>query len=349
MKALLLINLGTPNSPKPSDVKKYLDEFLMDPLVIDIPWIARVLLVKGIILNTRPKKSAEAYEKVWTERGSPLLWHSQDLVTRVQECLYPKMNVFLAMRYGQPSMESVISKIKEANPEELIVLPLYPQYSLAATQSSIDELEKQLTQLKWRPKNMHVVRDFYDEGSFIGSFAERIAEEQKSFKPDHLLFSYHGVPERHCRKTDPSGSHCFSSPNCCDVITEANRNCYRAQCVATTRAICTALNLKASEYSLAFQSRLGRTPWIRPFTDEILPTLPPKGIKRVLVACPSFVADCLETLEEISIRAREDFIAAGGEELKLVASLNSTKSWAESVAEIATIASQGLNSATIKG
>ena len=340
MKALLLLNLGTPQAPFKKEVKSYLAEFLMDPLVIDIPWLARFLLIYGIILNTRPGKSSAAYRKIWSEtRGSPLLYHSQDLREKVQALLYPQYHVELAMRYGEPSVRSALQKIKELKCDEIIVLPLYPQYSLAASASSIEKCREEAAKLGIS----HLLRErasFYADEGFISSFVERVRETQtRAGGPsgwDHILFSYHGIPERHVKKTDPSGGqHCLASPGCCDTISDKNARCYRAQCYATTRSLAQALRLQPQRHSVSFQSRLGRTPWIQPFTDLVLEELARKGVRRLIVACPAFVADCLETLEEIEIRAREDFKKFGGEELWLVHSLNSSDTWAQAVVELA--------------
>lgn len=334
MKGILLLNLGTPDSPSPQDVKKYLAEFLMDPWVIDIPYPARLALVYGIILNTRPKKSAEAYQKVWGDRGSPLLFHSLDLASRVQDRLYPQRKVALAMRYGNPSIASALKKLQESEVDDLLVIPLYPQYSLAATQSSIEKVKKELKKLKWQPDKLAFVESFYEDAGFIQSFRQRFAVEKKSFNADYVLFSYHGLPERHCKKTDDTGRYCLRSETCCNAIVEANKNCYRAQCFATTRELVATLGLGPSEYSVSFQSRLGRSTWIKPYTDFVLKELAAKGVKRLLVTCPSFVADCLETVEEIAIRAREDFKAAGGEDLRLVPSLNAETAWVDAVVSL---------------
>ncbi len=330
-QALLLINLGTPDDTSPMSVRRYLDEFLMDPWVIDIPYLARLFLVKGIILNTRPKKSAHAYEKIWTDRGSPLLFHTQDLTKKVQR-LIPQ-RVEFAMRYGSPSIASVLQKLSEEGVEELRVLPLYPQYSLAANESSIQKVKSEAKNYAFTKINF--IEDFFSQSDFIQAW-EAVARPQIAETDfDHYLFSFHGIPERHVKKTDPSGKHCLASKSCCDAVTEVNRKCYRAQCFATARAMALALKIPEYRFSISFQSRLGRTPWIQPYTDFELPRLLANGKKRVAVFCPAFVADCLETLEEIGIRAQEDFIKGGGESLKLITSLNSHDEWARAIPKIA--------------
>jgi ferrochelatase len=329
---VLVSNLGTPDGPEAGPVRKYLGQFLMDPYVIDISAIARFLLVHGIILRFRPAKSAEAYQKIWTERGSPLLFHSQDLTTKLTHSLgTADYRVALGMRYGNPSIESAFNALV-SDPEvgTVLFLPLYPQYSYAATLSSEVEFERVLKKSGWfqASKKAGILKPFYNDSGFIDAFAERVTETVKNFAPDHTLFSYHGVPERQIRRLDPTKSHCLVQGKCCETPSPVHSVCYRAQSVQTTSLLARKLNLKQDDYSLSFQSRLGRTPWIRPYTDELLDELPKKGIKRLAVVCPAFVADCLETLEEISMRAKEQFQEAGGEDLILIPSLNSEDSWA---------------------
>jgi len=330
---VLLLNLGTPESPQASDVRKYLHEFLMDPFVIDIPWIARALLVHGIILRNRPEKSAEAYRKIWTERGSPLLFHTLDLGKKVASLLGDEYKVEAIMRYGNPGVRSGLEKLQEAACERVIVFPLYPQYSLAATASSIEKVRKETSCLGMNVE-FNFISPFYNDSAFIRCFAENIKMALNEKGVDYCLFSFHGLPERQIRKTDKTGRHCFSSSNCCSQIGEANQNCYRAQSFATAKLIALSLGLKPEQYGVSFQSRLGRTPWIKPYTDFVIPELAQRGVRRLAVISPSFVADCLETLEEIEIRTAHDFKAHGGEELTLVPSLNSTDQWAETVAQI---------------
>jgi len=329
---VLLINLGTPNSPEVPDVRRYLKQFLMDPFVIDIPAAARWALVNLIILPRRPKASGEAYRKIWTDRGSPLLFHTLDLAEKVR-ALLPECRVEPCMRYGHPSIESAVRQLVAHGVDRIVALPLYPQYSLAATESSRVELQRVVAEAGFRGE-VRVVGDFFDEVTFIRAFADRIRRSLAEFKSDHLLMSFHGIPERHVRKTDPTGAHCLASESCCDRIVEANRLCYRAQCFATARAIARELGMGPSDYTVSFQSRLGRTPWIKPYTDLLYGPLAKRGIKRLAVACPAFVADCLETLEEVQIRGREQFIEEGGEDLRLIPSLNSDPLWAESVSRL---------------
>jgi ferrochelatase len=331
---LLLINLGTPDEATTPAVRRYLAEFLADPRVLDINPVGRWLLLHGIILRTRPAKSAEAYEKIWDERGSPLLYHSRDLAAAVQERLGPTWRVALGMRYGNPSIASAYRELRDAGIDRIVALPLYPQYASSSTGSSLERL----FELAKREENvppLEVAPAFYDDPGFITAFEQVGRPVLDELRADHVLFSFHGLPERHMRKGDPTGRHCLASPTCCDAIVAANRNCYRAQSYATARALAAALGLQAPAWSVSFQSRLGRTPWIRPYTDVVLDELAAKGVKRLAVFCPAFVADCLETLEEIGMRAREQFRAAGGEELVLVPSLNSTPAWADAVVALA--------------
>jgi len=330
---VLLVNLGTPDSTAVSDVRRYLREFLSDPRVIDINPIARWLLLNLIILPFRPRQSAEAYRTIWTERGSPLLFHGQDLVKMVDERLGRGHHVSLAMRYGSPSIPDVIDKMLADGVERIVVVPLFPQYSSAATGSALDRVY-QVAGEAWNVPSIDAVPAFYDHAAFIDAFASVARPHLESFRSDFVLFSYHGVPERHVQKSDRTGQHCLRKDDCCASIGPVNRYCYRAQCFATTRALVSALQLSEDGYQTSFQSRLGKTPWIQPYTDELLPELVERGVRRLAVMCPAFVADCLETIEEIGIRAKEDWVAAGGEDLLLVPSLNSEPAWADAVVSL---------------
>jgi len=333
-KGLLLINLGTPDQPEPKQVKAYLKEFLMDPYVVDIPYLLRWLLVNAVILQTRPKKSSEAYKKVWTTRGSPLLHHHLDLSSKVKKLLEKETHVIPAMRYGNPSIEKALHEFAHEGITELTIFPLYPQYSLAATETSLQHALK-LSQKILPGAKIKMIRDFFDSPDFLNAFAETAREDLAKFNADYVLFSFHGLPERHVKKTDLSQAHCLMKEGCCDQITEVNRNCYRAQSFHTAHELAKRLGLPKEKYAVSFQSRLGRTPWIKPYTDELYESLPKKGYKKIAVLCPAFVADCLETLEEIAIRGREDFVKFGGEDLKLIPSLNSSDQWAAAVVALA--------------
>lgn len=324
-KGLLLINLGTPDSTNISDIKRYLREFLSDKRVIDIPAVARYLLVYGLIVPFRSKNTAHAYESIWTRCGSPLKVYSQELVSDIQNLLGDKYQVVLGMRYGAPSLEKALDKLSAC--QEITVLPLYPQYSSAATGSSIEEVMRILYQKAVIP-SLHIIRDFYEHPAYIASQSEVIGKHLS--KQCHLLFSYHGIPERHIIQ---GGCKPVCSKDC-SFVTPKNQACYRAQCYETSRLLAEKLSLCPQQYSTAFQSRLGKTPWIKPYTDEILSELIGKGIENLAVACPSFTVDCLETLEEIGIRLKEQWIYLGGKEFILIPCLNTNKSWVKAVIEM---------------
>jgi len=322
-QGLLLINLGTPDAPDVASVRRYLHEFLTDKRVIDLPAPLRYLLVYAFILPFRPRSSAHAYQEVWTDEGSPLMVHSLALLAKVQQRLAATHQVALGMRYGQPSIASALQQLSAC--DELTVLPLYPQYSSAATGSSIEKVLTLLAEKNTLP-SLHIIRDFYQHPGFIAAQAALI----KPYLADHdyLLFSYHGIPERHLERNG-------CKPVCAALCPPDQSSCYRSQCQATTRALAGALSLDEDRYSSAFQSRLGKTPWIQPYTDVELPKLAQKGIRRLAIACPSFVADCLETLEEIGIRAKAQWLQLGGEELTLIPCVNDQDLWVDAVVDIA--------------
>lgn len=329
---ILLINLGTPDSYEPEAVGKYLREFLMDPWVIDIPSPLRWILVNLLIVPRRKYDSAKLYRKVWMAEGSPLLHHSLELTRRLCKELsdYP---VSFGMRYGQPSIESALSELRAAGASQIFAIPLYPQYSLAATESSVrftQSLAEKLcpeVELKFMPA-------FYGEDEYLDATAKVTAAALGQINYDLLLFSFHGLPERQVKKTDKSGRHCLMVENCCDQISDVNRDCYRAQSYATARELVRRLGVPSEKYRVGFQSRLKGAPWIQPFSDEFYRNLPKTGIKRLAVACPSFVADCLETLEEVQMRGNEEFRAHGGESLHLIPSLNAEPVWVSNLAKM---------------
>jgi protoporphyrin/coproporphyrin ferrochelatase len=335
VNGLLLVNLGTPDAPESRAVRRYLRQFLSDPRVIDMNAFGRWLLLEFAILPFRPRKSAAAYRAIWTERGSPLLVNSLELAAAVRARLGDGWKVAVGMRYGAPSIASALEELRAS--ERIVALPLYPQNASSSTGSSVDEVTRVAEALELPPPVF--VPPFWNDDGFVAAFAG--VGEAAARAADHVLFSFHGVPERHVRAADPSGAWCLQSATCCDAIGDANRDCYRAQCYATARAIAARLGLAADAWSVAFQSRLGRTPWIRPYTDVVLPELAQRGIKRVAVFCPAFVADCLETLEEIGLRGRESFVAAAraaghtDADLALVPSLNADPRWADAVAALA--------------
>ncbi|MCG8591982.1 MAG: ferrochelatase [Proteobacteria bacterium] len=330
---VLLVNLGTPDAPTPRAVRRYLREFLSDPRVIDIPALPRWLLVNGAILPFRPRASARAYRAVWTDAGSPLLVHSQALADGVAAVLGAGFRVELAMRYGQPSIPGALARLESEGIGRLVVVPLFPQYSSAATGSAVARVFEVLAGAEVVPP-VAVAGPFYDDPVFIEAAAEVARPALADFRPDHVLMSFHGLPERQIRKADPSGRHCLASDTCCAEVSGRNAGCYRAHCFATARALASALEVPDERTSVAFQSRLGRTPWIQPFTDERLPELAAAGVKRLAILCPAFVADCLETVEEIGIRARDQWSALGGDALLQVPCPNAHPTWIRAVADL---------------
>jgi ferrochelatase len=326
-QAILLVNLGSPASPSPADVREYLDEFLMDPDVLDIPTFVRTLLVRGLILNTRPAKSAEAYAKIWTAAGSPLVVISE----RSRAALETRAGVpvGLAMRYGEPSIARGLEELtaRAGEIDELLVVPLYPHYAMASTRTVEVAVEAALrgTNLRFR-----FLAPCYDDPGYLDALAARVRDDMPA-DSQFLLFSYHGIPQRHVRKMDPTGSHCLRSGACCTTPSPAWATCYRHQVIATMEGVARRLGLGKDSYGFAFQSRLGGG-WLEPFTDKELLALPGRGITRLTVVCPSFVADCLETLEEIDMRGRESFLGAGGEAFTFVRCLNDDPAWIEALA-----------------
>lgn len=330
---VLLVNVGTPEAPESGPVRRYLRQFLRDPRVLDINPIGRWLLLNLVILPFRPRRSAEAYRKIWTKEGSPLLVHGNAMAERLATVLGDRYHVVLAMRYGAPSIESGLQEFKDEGIDEVVIFPLYPQYAASSTGTTLEHVFR-LAGKMWNVPSLYVVPPFYDDEGTIAACAEIASDYILQPPPDHVLFSFHGLPERHMLKSDETGEHCLKEDGCCHEMCEANRNCYRAQCYATAKSIAMALNLADGEWSVSFQSRLGATPWIQPYTDEVIPELASEGNRTLTVACPSFVADCLETLEEIGIRAAEDFKAVGGESLSLVPALNAHPSWIRAAAAL---------------
>lgn len=327
------MNLGSPVAPTTKAVRRYLREFLSDPYVIDINPVARWLLVHLIIAPFRAPKSAKAYRQIWRSEGSPLLFYSHGLTAGVTEQLGEGFQVELAMRYGQPSIELGWRRLCEKSVDEIRVLPLYPQYALSSTETVVQEVKR--VAVRSRSKIPYrILHEFFDNPGFIESLAAHGRPVLEKQNPQHVLFSFHGLPERHIRKTDPSGLHCLEITDCCSRDVEANQKCYRRQCFRTAELIAEKLQLTPSHYSVSFQSRLGRTPWIKPYTDHVLADLPRKGIKRVTMFSPSFVADCLETLEELDIRGRATFLAAGGESFERVACPNLHPRWIDAVCDM---------------
>ncbi|UCE60768.1 MAG: ferrochelatase [Phycisphaerales bacterium] len=331
---VLLVNLGTPDSPTTADVRRYLKEFLLDSRVIDIPTFQRNLLVRGIILPFRPKASAEAYRKIWTKRGSPLLYHTQDLAAKLSLSIGDGVPIEIGMRYGNPSIRSGLLRLLERDINRIVVFPLFPQYSSASWGSAVARVYRVASTLGNVPA-VQVVPPYYDHAAYISACATIAEATLDDFAADRVMMSFHGLPERQLRKSDDTrDGYCLTQSDCCGRIVPENRNCYRAQSFATARALAERLGLSEDRYEVTFQSRLGRTPWIRPYTDERARALAESGVKRLAVLSPSFAVDCLETIEEIGIRAAEDFVKHGGEELRLVPSLNSEDVWVSAVARI---------------
>ncbi|MEO7524144.1 MAG: ferrochelatase [Ferruginibacter sp.] len=323
-RGILLMNLGSPDSTATSDVKKYLNQFLMDERVIDIPYIARLLLIKGIIVPTRAPKSAEAYKTIWTDRGSPLV----DLTRQLQHALQQlvEMPVEIAMRYGNPTAKDGFDNLMKRAPglEEVIAVPLYPHYAMSSYETAVEHAKEVHSSNKYS-FILEFVKPYYNNDGYINALAERMRPYlNKDY--DHILFSYHGVPQRHIRKSDITGSHCLKTNNCCDMASPAHEYCYRHQCFTTTKLVTEKLGIPQNRYSVSFQSRLGKG-WLEPFTDIRLEAMPKEGIKKLLIICPAFVSDCLETLEEIAIRGKETFMEAGGLEYEMIPCLNVEPLW----------------------
>lgn len=330
---VLLVQLGTPDSTAVSDVRSYLREFLSDPRVLDIPAPARALLLNAVILPFRPRRSAEQYQKIWTDEGSPLTIHTEALASQVQEALGDDYRVVYGMRYRNPALEEVVARLAAAGCDRIVVLPLFPQYASASTGSSLEEALRVIGG-RWNVPDVVTIGDFYAEPGFVRAVADTARPHLGGFAPDHVLFSYHGLPEKQVKKSDPTGGWCLQRLDCCDRMGTANRFCYRAQCFATTRAVASELGLQPGTYTTTFQSRLAGQKWIEPYTDVEVSDLYEAGVRRLAVLTPSFTADCLETLEEIGIRLREQWISLGGEELALVPCVNAEPAWVAAVADM---------------
>lgn len=325
------MNLGSPDSTEVKDVRRYLNEFLMDEKVIDKPYLLRLLLVRGIISPLRAPKSAAAYKSVWTENGSPLVVLTKQLQTALQNSV--KEPVTIAMRYGNPSPDVAFEELLAKTPdlEEVLLVPLYPHYAMSSYETAV-EYAKKIHKEKGYAFKLSVVEPFYNNADYLTSFASSI-EPYLAQDFDHILFSFHGIPERHIKKSDITGKHCLQVENCCSVDSPAHQKCYRHQCLTTMHLAAAALNLPPSKYSVSFQSRLGRDPWLKPFTDFRLKEMPNEGIKKLLVVCPAFVSDCLETLEEIAMEGEEIFLHAGGESFTMIPCMNLNPVWVETLAK----------------
>lgn len=324
------MNLGSPDSTEVKDVRRYLNEFLMDERVIDLPYLLRLLLVKGIITRFRAPKSAEAYSTIWTKEGSPLVELTKQLKTALQQQV--DIPVEMAMRYGNPTVQSAFEALLKKNPdiEEVIAVPLYPHYAMSSYETAVESAKEAHQKNRYSFK-LSFIKPYYDEEHYIEAMSENIKPYLQQ-EYDHVLFSYHGLPERHLKKSDTTGSHCLKVDDCCNVASPAHSTCYRHQSFVTTRLVAEKLGLPKEKYSLSFQSRLAGDTWLRPYTDFRLRDMPAEGIKKLLILCPAFVSDCLETLEEIAIRGKEIFLEAGGESYQMIPCMNVHPLWVQALA-----------------
>lgn len=329
MKGVLLVNLGSPDSPTAKDVKPYLDEFLMDGRVIDVPLLFRNLLVRGIILRTRPKKSAQAYAKIWWEEGSPLVVISERFTEKVRKKV--NMPVALGMRYGSITIKKALQELQDQQVTEVLLVPLYPHYAMSSYETVVVKT-MQVQQESFPQMKLATLPAFYKNSEYIKVLAESIASELKDFEYDHVLFSYHGIPERHIRKSDPTKFHCKIDGSCCSINSVAHNTCYRHQVYATTEMVKNYLNLPKEKLSSSFQSRLAGDPWLKPYTDYEFVRLAKEGKKRLAVVTAAFVSDCLETLEEIAMEGKHQFLDAGGDEFKHIPCLNDSDAWVQVMA-----------------
>jgi len=325
------MNLGSPDSTSVKDLKKYLSEFLMDERVIDTPYLSRLLLVKGIIVPFRAPKSAEAYKSIWTKEGSPLIVLTKQLQSALQKLIDEPVEI--AMRYGNPTPKFAFDKLIRENPDlkEVLAIPLYPHYAMSSYETAVEYAKEVHLKNKYSFR-LKFIKPYYNEENYI----DALTESMKPFLEqefDHFLFSYHGVPERHIYKGDVTKQHCLKVENCCEVSSVAHQQCYRHQCFVTTRLVAEKLGIPKEKFSVSFQSRLGRSEWLKPYTAERLAQLPTEGKKKILVACPAFVSDCLETLEEIAEQGKEIFLHGGGERFTMIPCLNVHPAWVTTLAK----------------
>ena len=325
------MNLGSPDSTEVKDVKRYLNEFLMDERVIDKPWLTRALLVKGIIVPFRAPKSAEAYKSIWTEKGSPLIVISKQLRDALKKEV--EEPVAITMRYGTPSPKQTYDDLLARHPdlEEVILVPMYPHYAMSSYETAVEYAKEQHQKGGYQFK-LTTIKPYYDNEEYIEALCESIRPFTEG-EYDHILFSYHGVPERHIYKGDVTGQHCLKVANCCETPSSAHQFCYRHQCLVTTKLVTGRLGILQDKWTMSFQSRLGREEWLKPYTAGKLEELPKKGIKKLLVVCPAFVSDCLETLEEIAEEGKETFLHAGGESFEMIPCLNIHPMWVSALAK----------------
>ncbi|WP_343487026.1 ferrochelatase [Allomuricauda sp. d1] len=329
-KGVLLVNLGSPDSPTAKDLKPYLDEFLMDERVIDVNPVLRNIIVRGIILQTRPKKSAEAYSKIWWDEGSPLIVISKRFQEKVAQ--HVNIPVALGMRYGSGSIKEGLQQLHEQNVDEVLLVPLYPHYAMSSYETVVVKAMEDKT-AHFPNLKITTLPAFYKSPDYIKVLSDSIAEKLKEFEYDHVLFSYHGIPERHIRKSDPTNYHCKIDGQCCFTNSVAHHSCYRHQCYATTELVKAALGLDPEKVSSSFQSRLPNDPWLKPYTDFEFERLAKEGKTRLAVITPAFVSDCLETLEEIAMEGKEEFMEAGGTDYIHIPCLNDRDDWVALMAQ----------------
>ena len=330
MKGLLMINLGSPDSTDVKDVKKYLDEFLMDERVIGKSYWFRWFLVKVIILNTRPKKSAKAYKKIWWKEGSPLIVLSKRLFNKVLKLV--KFPVSLAMRYGSISIFNGLKELDEKGVRNITVLPLYPHYAMSSYETVVEKVKDEV-KTNFPHLKVKTIKPFYKDKKYIDLLCNKIKATIDKIEYDHILFSYHGIPVSHLKISDPTNSHCYKVSNCCSTHSDAHKFCYKHQVLETTEAVINKLEIDKKKYSNAFQSRLPNEAWLKPYTDNELVRLAKEGKKRMVIVTPAFVTDCLETLEEIEMEGKEEFLEAGGESYHYVPCLNDDNDWAELISK----------------
>jgi ferrochelatase len=328
-RGVVLMNLGSPDSTDVNDVKRYLMEFLMDGRVIDYPWLFRKILVGGIIVPKRAQNSANAYKSVWTDKGSPLIVITEELKDALQKELEEPVEI--AMRYGNPSPETAYRKLMEKLPgiEEVVAIPMYPHYAMSSYETAV-EYAKQVHKKGRFPFELTFIKPYYKDEDYIHALTDNVRPYLQQ-EHDHVLFSFHGIPQRHITKGDITGRHCLKVENCCEVPSEAHSQCYRHQCLRTMRLVADQLDIPKNKYSFSFQSRLGREEWLKPYTDFRLKELPGEGIKKLLILCPAFVSDCLETLEEIAVEGKHTFLEAGGESFTMIPCLNIHPLWVKAL------------------
>lgn len=329
---ILLINTGSSSAPETAETRVYLRQFLSDHRILDIAAWKRWIIVNCFILPFRPKQTAEAYRAIWTDRGSPLISISEDFAAALG-ALLPESRIEIGMAYGVPSIEEGLDKLMAQNLDRIIIVPMFPQYASATTGAVMERSFKHAAK-QWNVPFLSVLPPYYDDEGYLDAWKAVAAERLEAFQPDHVLLSYHGLPERQILKGDVSGTHCLKHQNCCAEENSVNKNCYRRHCMVSSRHIIERLGLNEGDYSITFQSRLGRDPWLAPATDQTVEKLAKAGVKRLAVLSPAFTADCLETLEEIGMQAKESFLEHGGEAFELIPSLNTHPKWVEAMAAL---------------